>query len=169
MTISVTQEHPASKKIINMHSVDNIFMLGKRVELPDALRFAKQRKYNATVHQSFDYSAERNPTMTYSITKETQHDATYTVTVRHIIFTATYHSLRCTVTCDAADGYASHTFKDIDNPRNSTKEIDSLFYKAFTHDIVSEGFLDDALDFTIRDMNEAEQQYAKQHNVACLN
>lgn len=164
MTIRITQKHPASKKIINMHSVDNLYMHGERVELPDALRFAKQRKYIATVHQEFDHTAERNPSVTYSITKEAKHDATYTVTVRHTICGSSLHYLRCTVTCDASDGYASHTFKDIDNPRNIAVDVDSLFYKAFTHGIVSEGFLDDALDFTVRDMHEAEQ-----HNTLCLN
>ena len=161
MTIHITQQHAVSKELITLQSINDMFMRGSRVRLPAVLEYLAAHDYDVSVHQTFDFSAERYPTVTYRVSRS-KLEAKDSITVQHIQYSASLHSLRCTVEHDGFT-YATHTYKDIDGSHDPAASIDSLLLEAMRHDIVYATFQVNATQYS------AEQQNAPLLNAVCLN
>ena len=164
MTIHITQQHAVSKELITLPRIKDMFMRGSRVRLPAVLEYLASHKYNVTVHQKFDCSAERHPTVTYCVTDE---NFCNSITVQHIEYSASLHSLRCTVEHDGF-AYATHTYKDVDGSHNPAETIDSLLLEAMRHEIVNATFQVNATQYSAKQQGAVFQD-APLLNTVCLN
>ena len=165
MTIHITQQHAVSKELITLPRIKDMFMRGSRVRLPAVLEYLASRNYAVTVHQKFDGSAERHPTVTYCVSDENFCDS---ITVQHIEYSASLHSLRCTVEHDGFT-YATHTYKDVDGSHDPTASIDSLLLEAMRHEIVSPTYQNDAEGYDNAAFYNAQYKDTPLLNAACLN
>ena len=158
MTISITQEHPESRKVIKLQRPEELFFRGKSVSLPTVLENASHYPdLHVTVHQTFSYAEERYPTITYSI-KATLDDTQYSLDVEHKTYSARLDSMRCTIKRIAETGAATHTFPDVDRASDINATLEKLINKALQHEILGGALGDDTTGY-----------YAQQDTAVCLN
>ena len=139
MTISITQEHPASFKVSKLQSTTEMTMLGKPVVLPGVLQqLAESQETEVKVHQTFTVSAEHYPTVTFSSKREGD-GKRQEVRVHHKVYNSARHAIRCTIVRDGAS-FETFTFPDVDYPEDVTLELETQFDRALDHPMMRQVF-----------------------------